>query len=433
MLYGTPGTGKTEFASTLAKELNIDIYGVGECDEDDDELSRNERIQALNFTQKLMKNHKKTILLFDEAEDLFNDYSPIFGRTSKSSKVYINRFLENNKLPIIWTTNSVSRIDPAYIRRFSYVIEFKIPPKKTLVSMWKKKLSCFNFSNNEVKEIYSAYPNMTPAAIDSVCNSAKSINADLKLFNNILDNIMKAITGKEPTKKKQNKKVNFNYNILNTDTDLKQLSNRITKKNVMNFSLCLYGVPGTGKSEYAKELGKKLGIEVIYKKASDLLGMYVGESEKNIARAFEEAKEQEAMLIFDEADSFLQNRENATKSWEISQVNEMLTWMESHKYPFVCTTNLMSSLDKASLRRFTFKVKYDYLKPQQVKTAFKHFFDFIPKKTQHLVYLTPGDFEVVKNKAQILDILDDKKEIINMLSLEMNVKNNTTLKKKIGF
>lgn len=53
--------------------------------------------------------------------------------------------------------------------------------------------------------------------------------------------------------------------------------------------------------------------------------MYVGETEQNIAKAFKEAKDKKALLIFDEADSFLQSRTNAQRSWEITQVNEMLT------------------------------------------------------------------------------------------------------------
>ena len=72
--------------------------------------------------------------------------------------------------------------------------------------------------------------------------------------------------------------------------------------------------------------------------------------------------------------SFLQNRNNAQRSWEISQVNEMLTRMESHEYPFVCTTNLLDSLDEASLRRFTFKIKFDFMTTEQVNSAIEHFF-----------------------------------------------------------
>ena len=89
------------------------------------------------------------------------------------------------------------------------------------------------------------------------------------------------------------------------------------------------------------------------------MSAYVGETEQNIASAFAEAKSKGAMLVFDEADTFLQNRYNAVRSWEYSQVNEMLTQMESAEYPFVCTTNLIDTLDEAALRRFTFKIKFN--------------------------------------------------------------------------
>ena len=68
----------------------------------------------------------------------------------------------------------------------------------------------------------------------------------------------------------------------------------------------MYGEPGTGKSLYAKYLANTLGVEVVFKRASDLISKWVGETEQNIASAFAEAKAKKAMLIFDEADSFLQ-------------------------------------------------------------------------------------------------------------------------------
>ena len=146
--------------------------------------------------------------------------------------------------------------------------------------------------------------------------------------------------------------------------------------------------------------------------------MYVGGSEANIAAAFAEARENRAMLVFDEADSFLQERSAAGRSWEITQVNEMLTQMENHPLPFVCTTNLHERLDKASLRRFTFKVKYDYLSPQQRQTAADYFFGLKNLPLDDLDYLTPGDFSLVKNKAQILGVEKNRREIAAMLRLE---------------
>ena len=172
-------------------------------------------------------------------------------------------------------------------------------------------------------------------------------------------------------------------------------------------------------------------MPVIKKKCSDLLTMWVGGTEQNIAAAFNEGKENQAVLIFDEADSFLQDRSKAHNSWEVTQVNEMLTQMESYPYPFVCSTNLMASLDKASLRRFTFKVAYDYMTPEQSNLAFKHFFNFSDVDLSHLNSLTPGDFVVVKQKAEILGLSDNIAELIKMLESEQL--NKSPVQHKIGF
>ena len=152
---------------------------------------------------------------------------------------------------------------------------------------------------------------------------------------------------------------------------------------------------------------------------------------KNIAEAFAEARAKKAMLIFDEADSFLQNRNNAVRNWEVSQVNEMLTWMESHEYPFVCTTNLISSLDEASLRRFTFKIKFDFMTKEQANCAFEHFFG-IKNVNLNLRGLTAGDFATVKKKADFLGI-NNIQELTTMLAEEVKIKNSKELQNSIGF
>jgi len=150
--------------------------------------------------------------------------------------------------------------------------------------------------------------------------------------------------------------------------------------------------------------------------------MWVGATEQNIAAAFAEARKKKMLLVFDEADSFLQDRRHAHHSWEVSQVNEMLTQMENHPLPFVCTTNLMDDLDQASLRRFTFKVKYDFLTHKQTEMAFKHFFGTeATVSLRDLTYLAPGDFAVVAKKSLICGT-NDHKELVAMLRLEQDVK-----------
>jgi hypothetical protein len=110
-------------------------------------------------------------------------------------------------------------------------------------------------------------------------------------------------------------------------------------------SFCLSGPPGAGKSAYARYLAERLDLDVLEKRFSDLTSMWLRESEKAIAAAFEEAADLRAFLIIDEADSFLRDRLAAQHSWEITQVNEMLTQMERHPYPYACTTNAPELLD----------------------------------------------------------------------------------------
>ena len=84
----------------------------------------------------------------------------------------------------------------------------------------------------------------------------------------------------------------------------------------------------------------------------------------------------------------------------MSQVNEMLTWMESHPLPFACTTNFNERLDRATLRRFTFKIAMDYLSTKQARMAFRQYFGMpAPKGVAALRNLTPGDFPVVRRRG----------------------------------
>ena len=137
--------------------------------------------------------------------------------------------------------------------------------------------------------------------------------------------------------------------------------------------------------------------------------MYVGQAEKNIARAFRQAEDDGALLLIDEVDSFLQDRHGAQRSWEVTQVNEMLTQMEGFAGVFIASTNLMDGLDPAALRRFDVKVRLDYLRPPQAWTLLQRHCAQIglaaPGPTEQarlarLQQLTPGDFAAVLRQSR---------------------------------
>ena len=419
LLYGTPGTGKSSFAQVLAQSAKLNLYPVGVCNNGEEE--KNYRLQQLYRKQFLLKTVKNTCLLLDEGEDIFSSLE------TRTSKVEINNLLENNEVPVIWTTNKIHRMDPAYIRRFTLAVCFDKPPVEMRQKIWNKYLSAnkITYTKGDTLALAKKYE-VQPSMIAGAAQAARMAKGGLPTVQEHLSFMMQALNGgrKNPEEEKTN--IRFYPALIHADMDLQALTTQLTRLGRLKFSLCLYGASGTGKSAYARYLADKLGLEVVQRRASDLISCYVGETEQNIAKAFAQAREDKSLLIFDEADSFLRDRSTAARSWEVSSVNEMLTWMESHPYPFICTTNLMESLDPASLRRFSFKVKYNFLTSQQVKEAFDYFFGIkiALAETAGLDKLTPGDFTLVKNKAEILGTSTQFSAVKEMLETEQKLKHN---------
>ena len=430
LLYGYVGTGKTEFAKLIANAAKIPIYAVKTEKENYEEANRSFRLVDLYSKQEMLSRTEKSCILFDEAEDVMNRGFSAFGNASKG---YLNKILEETPVPVIWTTNNIFDVDPAFLRRMSYAIEFEKLSDETRLNIWNRvlKKNKFKVKKSKVEELNKTY-DVSPSIISNAVRMTKLTSGSEDDFEGYIENITKIVRKKKNIKSpKSFDSSKYNIDLANTDLSIDNLTQKIKACGKLNFSICMYGEPGTGKSEYSRYLANCLGIEVIQKRASDLMSKWVGQTEQNIAEAFQEAKNKKAMLIFDEADSFLQNRANAGHSWEISQVNEMLTWMESHEYPFICTTNLLDTLDEASLRRFTFKIKFDFMNEKQANLAMKHFFN-IDDANLNIKGLTTGDFATVKKKADFLEITD-KDELEKMLRDEVKLKQSKSLKNSVGF
>jgi SpoVK/Ycf46/Vps4 family AAA+-type ATPase len=220
--------------------------------------------------------------------------------------------------------------------------------------------------------------------------------------------------------------------------DLTQLLGGI--KDSSSARLCLYGVPGTGKSAFGKWIARELDKPFLLKKGSDLISMYVGGTEKNIARAFREATDEGAVLVFDEVDSFLQDRRTAKASWEVTQVNEMLVQMENYEGIFIATTNLMSGLDQASLRRFDLKLEFGYLTSENAMRLFEAEakmlgIDTIERSVRSAVeslnQLAPGDFAAVRRQSRFAPI-KTADDLFDRLRDEVAIKEEGA-EKKMGF
>ncbi len=429
LLYGKPGTGKTELAKLLAKILKRELFEVSYVNENDEATDGSFRLKAYKSAQIFLQKHP-AILLYDEAEDVFeSSRGLLFAPPQRQKdKAWINRTLESNSVPTIWVTNNIYSIDPAIVRRFDFALEVPIPPISKRKEVLKKYTKII--LDEQSIEIMAKNEHIAPALVSRAAKVVQTLNTKKKKerFINIINNTLKAQGYKEIVINSSSELPTF-YNpaYINSSVDLEELAQGIA--NNPNARVCLYGAPGTGKSAYAKYIAKLLQKPIIIKKASELLSMWVGETEKNIARAFEEAKKEDAVLVFDEVDSFLQDRNLAQRSWEITQVNEMLVQMESFDGVFFATTNLIDNLDRASLRRFDLKIEFGFLRGDQVWELFKAYAKELsieaPKELQNEVkslrFVTPGDFAAIVRQSRFRPIKDGR-DLLERLKEEIELK-----------
>ena len=440
LLYGPPGTGKTEFCKVLAERLDVSLYSVGESDDGGDEPVRGERLQELRLAQRLLAGHGASLLLFDEMEDLLSDPFPAWGgfgpfsrmaQRNTGSKVFMHRLLEAAPTPTLWTMNSPRGVSETILRRMMFALELRRPTPRVRAQIWTRELARHGIEapDEDVHALAREF-DATPGVGAGATAAAGLAGGGIDTVRHGVRSLSRVLGCERPP---QGPPPRFDLGLIQADTDPATLAECLARRDAdRGFSLCLQGPPGTGKSAFARYLAERAGLEVLQKRTSDLLSPWVGETEQQIAAAFAEARDAQAFLIFDEADSLLGDRRIAHRSWEVSQVNEMLTWMESHPLPFACTTNFGEHLDPATLRRFVFKVRLDYLTPAQIEEAFQaYFFLPAPAGLTDLAVLTPGDFAVVHRRAGFLWKHGEPEALADMLRAECDAKPDR--RRPIGF
>lgn len=333
-------------------------------------------------------------------------------------------------------------LDAAFIRRFDMVFELPVPPRKQRQRIVQQH--CDGLLDSKAIARLSEAGQLAPAVVARAAQVVRSIQGTLdaqqtdQALERLVNNTLHA-QGHSPIRRFDPARLPEVYDpaFIHADVDLAALAQGIGR--TRSARLCLYGPPGTGKTAYGRWLAQELQMPLLVKRASDLQSMWVGECEKNIARAFHEAEQDGALLLIDEVDSFLQDRRGAARSWEVSQVNEMLTQMEAFAGVFIASTNLIKGLDAASLRRFDLKVRLDYLREPQAWELFQrhciHLQLPAPGPTEkarlsRLHQLTPGDFAAVLRQSRFKP-LNSTAAVVEALELECALKESS--KKTIGF
>jgi tRNA A37 threonylcarbamoyladenosine biosynthesis protein TsaE len=455
LFAGASGCGKTSLARSLAASIDAPLYAIGQEDGFGNEPSAAERLGELALAQRLLARlprGQRALLLVDEAEDLYGGGhggvadpfaaeagdppgAPLAGAPGGRSRAFVHTLLETAKVPMILTCNDPRALGGApFLRRMTCVLHFSVPPLHVRRSLVREAAAAEGMGGVAETQLDALARLPAGPAIARSALRAARLAKDPDIVAWAATGVAQAMRGggrgvtEAPAE-------SFDPALVTADVDLAGIAARLAAPGApRDVSLLLSGPPGSGKSAFARHLAARMDLPALEKRASDLLSKFVGGTERAIAQAFAEARAAEAFLIFDEVDGLLGARSGAERSWEISQVNEMLIAMERHRLPFCATTNLIERIDPAAMRRFLIKARFGCLDPARRAKAFQDRFGMpAPPGLATLDALTPADFALVARRAAIEGFAKDPGALLAALAAEQAAKPGQGHGGKIGF
>lgn len=396
--------------------------------------------------QLLAAKNPSAVLVIERPSEVLHTapsqfFRAVFGieLSQDDSLPFDENLLATNPVPAIWLTSNITSLPDDTIARFVFHAPLKKAARQAQELVIRQRLKKLRLSKAATVQIL-AVDGISSAQLESAVKAARLVKAGSRSERD--QAIVQAIRrsqralSRELTEAFKPSVTHYSLEYLNTagrfspEQILKSLRRR------PKGSMLLYGPPGTGKTQFTEHLASELGLPLVSKSASALLSKWLGDSEKNIAAAFEEAAAEDALLFFDEGDSFLRSRERAQHGWEVTQTNELLQKMERFDGIVVVATNLFRDLDAAALRRFTFKIEFRELDLSQrwkmfvaeagltdsAATMDAETREKWERRLLFMRYLTPGDFATVKRQCLVLDTTLTPEEWLEQLEIECQIK-----------
>lgn len=224
----------------------------------------------------------RSLLMFDELEDIFSGDGGLTGRHGAwpLSKQWFNDLLDTNPVPTVWISNRVDHVDPAFLRRFTFALEFRplgaLQRARVLTRHLEGALAPAEVI--ALAESYAVSPGELGTAVAASRLVSRSGVPEGPTIEQLLAPVEKLVSGAQSRRGPHFEADTFSIEALNSREDMVALAASLAgwkPSQRPGVSLCLYGPPGAGKSEYVKYLAHRMGRRIVYRRVSDLQSKWV--------------------------------------------------------------------------------------------------------------------------------------------------------------
>ncbi len=371
LFAGPPGTGKTMLAHAIANRLRRPILRIHTSRL----LTAGEHVRGVLSEALSVASMSEAVALLEDCESLLDNRNPNF--------LALLECLDDHDGVLLLTTNNPTAIDFAMERRIQSRIDFVPPDVTARAEIWMVHLppeapmasdvdvetlaSAYEISGARIRNaVMLALAKMEVRGTGALTMELLREASDAQLAGR-LDDLAQRSTQRfgldrlvlaEPAQKKLNEVVAA---CRHREKVLGSWGFGDTLSTGKGLCILFDGPPGTGKTFTAEILAHELKLPLYRVHIPNVVSKWVGETERNIAAIFQQARSARALLLFDEADALFGKRTEVTSAndrFANMEVNLLLQEIERYDGITFLTTNLYSGLDSALQRRIQYRVSF---------------------------------------------------------------------------
>lgn len=416
LLYGSIGSGKTEYARTIGKMCGKNIRYYQNNVEVDLHEKNSENFALAKLYSALSIERNDTVMVIDEAESILNT-SPSLGLSSVK-KGTVNKMLENSVNKVIWIVNYIEPLDNSTKRRFNYSIKFNEMTQEQIKNIARdelEKISIIGKLNEDLVQLCGKY-RVTGYSVENIlrtlryadCSDENKVLSEIK---NVLEANSALLFGKP--KIRENICSCYNPDSLNVSIKPDQLLRMIG--NAQKFALknnredsgiriLFHGEYGCGKTEMAKYIAQNLSKKI--QPFSFLSIMYDQKFPSTLSQALNESEMSGDIILFDNFDTLFETDQRYLNP---EVVEEFFNQIQSYKGILICTADLKQIESLRYLQNFDFVVKFQSLDQEGTINLLRSYFAGYTFDENHIEKIAalrnvvPKDFARANDELRFMD------------------------------